>query len=215
MSDMELLLWAKGTGLQIAGVIFIVGMVLRILEILLLGRKQDLSEARAGGMLAGLRTIITRTVPARGMWLHVTAGYIFHIGFFVVLLFFVPHILLFKDAFGWQWAGLPNAVIDVVTVVSIAALVAALVARLIDPVRRFLSNCGDYLALVVTLLPLITGYLAFHRQGLPYTQMLAVHILSVDLLLVVMPFSKLTHGATLLLARWYNGAIAGRKGVQV
>jgi hypothetical protein len=212
---MELLLWAKGTGLQIAGVIFIIGMVLRILEILLLGRKQDLSEPRAGGMLAGLRTIITRSVPASGMWSQILAGYIFHIGFLVVLFFFVPHILLFKDAFGWHWPSLPNSIIDVLTVISMAALVYALFVRLTDPVRRFLSNCGDYLALVVTFLPLITGYLAFHRQGLPYTQMLAIHILSVDLLLVVMPFCKLTHAVTFLLARWYNGAIAGRKGVRV
>ena len=215
MSDMELLLWARGTGLQIAGVIFIVGMILRILEILLLGRKRDLSEPRAGGMLAGLRTIITRTIPPRGMWSHLIAGYIFHVGFLVVLLFFVPHILFFKNVFGWQWSGLPNPVIDVVTMVSIAALVFALVLRLIDPVRRFLSNFGDYLALVLTLLPLLTGYLAFHSQALPYTQMLAVHILSVDLLLVIMPFSKLTHSATLFFARWYSGAIAGRKGVRV
>jgi nitrate reductase gamma subunit len=215
MSDMELLLWAKGTGLQIAGIIFIVGMILRVLEILLLGRKRDLAEARGSGMLAGLRTIITRSVPPRGMWSHLIAGYIFHIGFIVALLLFTPHILLFKDAFGWHWNGLSNSIIDVVTVISIAALIFALVARITDPVRRFLSNFGDYLALVVTLLPLLTGYLAFHRLGLPYTQMLAIHVLSVDLLLVIMPFTKLTHSVTFIFARWYNGAIAGRKGVRV
>ena len=48
---------------------------------------------------------------------------------------------------------------------------------------------------------------------LPYTQMLAVHILSVELLLIVLPFTKLIHMFTLFLSRWYNGAMAGRKGV--
>ena len=32
--------------------------------------------------------------------------------------------------------------------------------------------------------------------------------------LVVLPFTKLTHMFTAFIARWYNGAIFGRKGVQ-
>jgi nitrate reductase gamma subunit len=44
---------------------------------------------------------------------------------------------------------------------------------------------------------------------------LALHILSVELLLIVIPFTKLMHLFTFALARWYNGAIAGRKGVKV
>jgi hypothetical protein len=215
MSDMELLLWARGPALQIAGIIFIIGMVLRVFEVLLLGRKPDLAAARGGAAMAGLRTIITRSVPFKGMWSQLIAGYIFHVGFFVVLLFFLPHILLFKDAFGLSWPGLSNSLIDVITVITIAALAFSLFARLTDPVRRFLSNFGDYLTLVVTALPLITGYMAYHRYGLPYNAMLAWHILSVDLLLVVMPFTKLTHAVTFLFARYYNGAASGRKGVRV
>jgi nitrate reductase gamma subunit len=36
----------------------------------------------------------------------------------------------------------------------------------------------------------------------------------VELLLVVFPFTKLTHAFTVFIARWYNGAIFGRKGVE-
>lgn len=215
MSDLELLNWARGPALQIAGIVFIVGMLLRLLEILLLGKKTDLSEARAGARLAGLRAIASRSVPFKGMLSHVAAGYVFHVGFFLVLLFFAPHILLFKDAFALSWPALPNSLIDAITVVTIAALFFSLFARITDPVKRYLSNFGDYLALLVTILPLITGFMAFHRYGLPYTQMLAVHILTVDLLLVVMPFTKLTHAVTVFLARYYNGAANGRKGVRV
>ena len=42
----------------------------------------------------------------------------------------------------------------------------------------------------------------------------ALHILSVELLMVLFPFTKLSHAFTLWIARWYNGAIAGYKGVQ-
>jgi nitrate reductase gamma subunit len=215
MSDMELLNWARGPALEIAGIIFIIGMLLRVAEVLLLGRKTDLTKARGSAAMAGLRTIATRSIPFKGMWSQLLAGYIFHLGFIVVLLFFAPHILLIRDAFGLSWPALSNSLIDVITVITIAALVFSLFARITDPVKRFLSDFGDYLALVVTALPLITGYMAFHRYGLPYTQMLAWHILSIDLLLVVMPFTKLTHAATFIFARYYNGSANGRKGVRV
>ena len=215
MSDIELLNWARGPALQIAGMIFIIGMLLRVLEILLLGKKTDLSVARASAIPGGLRTIFTRSVPFRGMWSQLIAGYIFHIGFLIILLFFTPHVLLFRDAFGWHLPELASPLIDVLTVITIAALMFALFARLTDPVRRFLSTSGDYIALLVTALPLITGYMAVHRYTLPYTEMLAWHILSVNLLLIVMPFTKLTHAVTFVFARYYNGAANARKGVSV
>jgi nitrate reductase gamma subunit len=65
------------------------------------------------------------------------------------------------------------------------------------------------------MLPVLTGYMALHRVGADYTMMLSIHIMSVILLLVVFPFTKLTHAVTLFIARWYNGATAGRKGVRV
>ena len=78
---------------------------------------------------------------------------------------------------------------------------------------RFLSRFGDYLAWTVTFLPLLTGYMAYHHLLVDYTLMLAIHILTVELLLIVIPFTKLTHMLTLFISRWYNGEWFGRKGV--
>jgi hypothetical protein len=64
-------------------------------------------------------------------------------------------------------------------------------------------------------MPLVTGYMAFHRIGLDYTLMLALHILSVELLMIMLPVTKLTHAVTFAMARYYNGSNAGRKGVKV
>jgi nitrate reductase gamma subunit len=106
-------------------------------------------------------------------------------------------------------------VIDAMTILSIAALVAVLIHRLMDPVRRLISDFQDYFTWVVTILPLVTGFMLVRRIGPEYTQMLTWHILSLELLLVVTPFTKLSHMVTLFIARWYNGAIAGYKGVKV
>ena len=217
MSSIELLNWARGPGLQIALAVFVLGMLVRVLEMWLLGRKADLSEARGSAMAGGWRTVFTRSIPTRKMLknapLIIIGGYIFHIGFFVALLFFIPHIQLFRETVGLSWPGLPTPVIDVVTVVSIAVLIALLINRIIDPVRRLLSNWSDYLSWFVTTAPLVTGYMATHSDMFPYTPMLAAHILSVELLLVVFPFTKLVHAVTFIFSRWYNGANSARKGV--
>jgi nitrate reductase gamma subunit len=211
---MELLNWSRGPGLQIAVIIFVIGMLVRLLEIFILGRKQDFAEKRKCSMGAGLRTVFTRSVPPKGMWSHLVPGYIWHIGFVLVLLFFVPHILFFKESFGWHWPGLSNAVIDVLAIVSIAAMLYTLFIRLTDPVRRMLSTFNDYFAWLVTFLPLLTGYLAFHHVGPDYTLMLGIHIMTINLLLIAFPFTKLTHAVTVFFSRWYNGDTFGRKGVQ-
>jgi nitrate reductase gamma subunit len=185
----------------------------------MLGRKPDLAEPRAGGTLGGWRTVFTRSKPAPGMMknaaLVLIGGYIFHLGFFITLLLFSPHILFFQSVLGLSWPALSNGVIEVTAILSIGALIALGVHRFLNPVRRFLSTFQDYFVWLVTLLPLLTGYLLLHNSVFTYTQMLAMHILSVELLLVIFPFTKLMHAFTFIVSRWYTGAMAARKGVAV
>ena len=218
MTETELLTWLRGPGFQIATVIFALGIALRIAEILMLGRKANLAEAKGSAMSSGLRTVFSRTVPDAATFKRssftIVAGYIFHIGLFVVIFLFAPHILFFKDLLHISWPALPSTVIDATSVITIITLIVVLVHRLRDPVKRFLSNFDDYLGWFVTILPLITGYIAFHRVGMSAPSLIAIHIISIQLLMIVFPFTKLMHAFTLVLARWYNGAISGYRGVQ-
>jgi len=218
MSEIEFLNWVRGQGFQIAVIIFIAGVIIRFAEILLLGRKTNLAEAKGSEMGGGLRTVITRSVPDRSSLKRSTftivAGYIFHIGLFITIFFFAPHILLFKDIIGFGWPSIPTPVVDAMAVISIITLLAILVHRMRDNVLKFITTKEDYLVWMLTILPLITGYMAFHRIGLTAPTLLAIHILSVELLLVAFPFTKLMHAFTLVLARWYNGAISGYRGVE-
>jgi nitrate reductase gamma subunit len=218
MSDADFLLWVRGPAFDAATIIFCVGMVVRILQIYLLGRKADLAEARGSAMAGGLGTMVRRTIPDAGTFKRSTftniSGWVFHIGLFVIIFLFVPHILVFEKAIGLSWPGLPSNIIDATTVITLIALIAVLIYRLRDPVQRLLSKFSDHLVWAVTFLPVLTGWLAFHRVGAPPPILIAVHILSVELLLVLFPFTKLSHAFTLWMARWYNGAIAGYRGVK-
>ncbi len=218
MDANELLIWARGPGFDIALTIFVVGMLLRLLEVLALGKKPDLSAPRGSGPEGAVRTLIARTLPRKTVFdkepLRIINGYVLHIGFFIVLFLYGPHIAFFESFLGFGWPALPSGIVDAISAITILSLIAALVFRMNNNVMRFLSTPGDYIAWAVTLLPVLTGYLAYNHLLLPYTLMLALHLLSVELLLVVAPFTKLTHMFSFAMARWYQGYQAGRRGVE-
>lgn len=214
----DLLMWARGPGFDYALIIFVAGILIRVTEFLVLGRKKDMAPAKGSPVAQGIKTIFTRSYPREGLvrYAPVTyvGGYIFHLGFFIVLLFFSPHIKLFDDAFGINWPGLSTVLIESITAVTVLALVALLISRLTDPVRKSLSSCEDYIVWILTVLPLVTGFIAVNKLFGDYQMMLAVHILSVEALMVVFPFTKLMHAVTFVFSRYYNGTIQGRKGAE-
>jgi len=215
---MDFLLWVRGPAFNVAVAIFVIGVVARLLEILLLGRAPSHSEPKGSQVGPGIAEIFKRSVPLpdivkRGA-VTLVGGYIFHIGLFITIFLFVPHIEFINSVFGVRWPGLPNPVVDAVTVVTMVALLVLLVHRVRHPVKRMLSTSEDYLTWLVTFLPILTGWLAYHRIVNPYPLVLGLHILSVELLMVVLPFTKLMHTFTVFISRWYNGAIYGRRGVQ-
>lgn len=219
MSDpMDFLLWTKGPMFDWAVAIFALGMVARLLEIFVIGRKPNYAEPRAGEIGPGFRTILTRTVADPGTFerapFNVVVGWIWHIGFLIALLLFIPHVELIKSLLGFAWPGLPNPVVDAVTAVTLVALIATLVHRLTHPVKKRISTFDDYFIWTITFLLVLSGYLAYHRVINPYPLALGLHIFTAEIFLIVLPFTKLTHIFTTFIARWYNGASFGRRGVE-
>ena len=219
MNSMDFLLWVRGPGLAIASIIFVFGMTLKMFEIFMLGRKKNLAELRGSGIKEGFRTIITRskhsdTYSTRHTKFTFYVGWTFHIGMFIAIFLLTPHIELFKSFLGFSWPALPTPIVDLATVIALISLLAILFHRITDPVLRYLSVGQDYVVWALTFLPLLTGYMTYHHLFFPYTWLLGIHILSICILLVVFPFTKLTHAFTLFIARWYNGMMGGEKGVQ-
>jgi len=215
---MDFLIWTKGMAFDIAVTIFVIGVILRLFEIISLGRKQNLAEPKGTEFGPGMKTIFSRSVPDLGTFrrqpLTVVTGYMFHIGLFVSLFLFVPHIELFRATFGFGWPGLPTPVVDAAAVLAIVGLLAGLWHRIMNPVMQKITTWEDWLVWALTFLPIITGYLAYHRMVNPYPLILGLHILSVEALMIAFPFTKLMHTFTVFLSRWYNGAMSGRRGVE-
>ena len=218
MTATDWLMWARGPAFEIATVIMVMGIIVRIIEIVMMGRKENLAAPRGSAAAGGFREIAVRTLPQQGVLQRspftVVMGYVFHIGLFVVIFLLAPHIAVFSSIIGLSWPALPTMIVDAVSVITILALLAVLIFRLNNKVQRYLSGPMDYVVWALTFLPLLTGYMAFHRIGFSGPALLAIHIMSVELLMVAFPFTKLSHAFTLFLARYYNGAVTGLKGIK-
>lgn len=219
MNQQAILEFVRGPGLQIAAAVFVLGMVYRMLHLLLLGRKKNLAAPRGTEWGPGLRTMWHRSLPSVGLtsrgYFIVISGYIFHFGFLITLLFLSQHIELLRSILRFSWPALPPGLITITAILTIGAMIALLVHRFTDPVKYLISDYQDYLTWTLTFLPLLTGIMLKQGIALGYQQMLIVHIVSLELLLIAIPFTKLMHMVTTFSARWCNGAISGFKGIKV
>jgi nitrate reductase gamma subunit len=139
---------------------------------------------------------------------------VWHVALFVTVLFFTPHILFFESVLGFRWPSLPNSIVLFAGAVALAVLIALLIRRATNPVQKLISNADDYISVIVVMLPLLTGILAFAHIGARYETLLAIHLLSIEALFIWFPFGKLMHTAMTFPSRFQAGTSFGRKGVK-
>jgi nitrate reductase gamma subunit len=216
---MDLLSFARGTGLKIALVVFCLGVVWRIVAFALLRIRRDLNEPRASlpkSLVGGLVAVGSRSWPHPEFIGRTGAGealgYSYHIGLFMVVLLFGPHITFFASLLGFTWPSLPSSLITVISVLTFTLFLAVLFRRVTNPVMRMLSNFDDYFSWFITMLVIVTGLAATAHIGGTYETLLGLHILSFDALLVWFPFGKLMHAFYIFPSRAINGALLARKG---
>ncbi len=225
MTAVELLQFARGPALWASLAVLVAGSLWRIAGILRLGSKPDLSTPRSTRWLTGaMRGIFARMIPRaefrhRGK-LGVWNGYVYHVGLAVIVLGYLPHIRFIERLTGLAWPPLPGPVVYLSVGLTFVSLFIALMERLTDPVRRLLSGFDDYFSWFVVLLPLATGMIAIHQSYAPGTAPsppldplpLAIHLLSVELLFLWLPFGKLAHAFLVFASRGVTGAALARKG---
>ena len=216
---MDILDFARGPALQTAVYVFIVGVLWRLLGIVLLQKKTDLSAPRRqAGLGAALGTIYSRSFSApafkEATRYGKILGYLLHIGLFLVVFLFIPHIVFFTDVFGVGWPGLPNNAVYFIGVATVGVAVALLIRRMTNPVLKQISNFDDYFSWLVTMLPVVSGLIMPIRFGVRYETLLAIHILSVALLLIWLPFGKLAHAFLVFYTRGSTGILLGRRGAR-
>lgn len=135
----------------------------------------------------------------------------FHIGLVAVPLFLEGHAVLLREGLGigW-WPTLPMAVADFLTLLMLAAAALIAIRRIALPEVRIITTFYDYLLLLITVAPFVTGYLAV-SQAENYQFWLLAHIICGEIMLVAIPFTKLYHVVGFFLSRAQLGMDFGVK----
>ena len=127
----------------------------------------------------------------------------------VILPFFVAaHVILFNEAWGISWPMLPDGLADAMTIVVITACVFFVLRRLIIRDTRYITTPTDYVMVAIAAAPFITGILA-DQQFYNYRFWIILHILSGEIMLMAIPFTRLAHMLYALLTRAYLGSEFG------
>ena len=156
---------------------------------------------------------LLRTRPA-----YSAASFLFHLGVVLVPLFLAGHVALITGGGPGFWPVLPPVAADVLTVVALAALLVLLTGRVTSKSARVLSRTQDILLLAILFATLLFGFLASHPTISPVASrsMLLIHILLGDLVLVLVPTTKISHCALYPLTQllfqlgWHFPAESGR-----
>ncbi len=127
--------------------------------------------------------------------LFTAASAVFHAGMLLVPLFLAGHVALVQKGIGLSWPALPFVAADGLTIAALVSLGVVLLYRLLDRAARFLSGAQDYLLLLLCIAAFVSGYFVAHpaRNPLPFDLTYLLHLLSAELILLVLPFSKLCH----------------------
>lgn len=132
----------------------------------------------------------------------------FHLCLIITPLFLMPHIILIQKAWKISWWALPKSVADALTVIVIIACLIFLIRRVTNPTVKFVTVASDYLLLAIAIAPFLTGFLSDH-QGVAYRPMLIVHILTGNIMLIAIPFTRLSHMLFFVFTRAYMGSEFG------
>lgn len=118
----------------------------------------------------------------------------FHVGLLVPIFLFA-HVELWRGAIGFGWLTLPKVWADWLTLSTIICAVALVVGRLSSRASRFLSRKQDFLWPLLLLIPFVTGYVCANLSvsAAIYQLLMLTHVLSAELILVLMPFTKIAH----------------------
>jgi nitrate reductase gamma subunit len=190
---------ALGPLVWIASIVFIAGMAFRIAELFLLTKKKE----RIPWPKYGIRTdspaerklkpilAFQHSLIGKHPVMAIVSG-LFHTCLLAAPLCAMGHTLLLRQSWGMSLWSLSSSVVDILNVIVLLGVAFLLARRLAVRRVRAVSGTGDFLFLFIAAAPYLTGFLAYH-QWFEYRTILTLHILAGELLLIAVPFTKLSH----------------------
>ena len=221
---MDFYLFVEGPLLWIAFLVFIIGSLLRVAMFLVASTKKDKIIYQHFSWKYALSSIgrwllpINKSVSKNPVFS--ILGYIFHICLIVVPIWFSGHIYLWEESrFEWSWTPIADWLADWMTIILLIIALFFLLRRIFSADIRLISGFADYLLIIVTALPFLTGYFLTHGtlDNIAFlgNNMTLIHMLSGEIMLMLIPFSKLSHFILFFFSRGATGIEFGRRGYSI
>lgn len=194
-------------------IVFAGGCLFRLVRMIMLTNKKEKFIFTYMNLKFSLRSVIHWVIPfaAVNMRKHpvlTIVSFAFHICLLIVPLFLLSHIVLFDESWNVRWLSLPDGVADMLAVIVIGGCVFFLIRRMTKKEVKFVTSASDYILLAVVAAPFITGLIAFH-QWFQYELFFILHILSGEIMLMAIPFTRLSHMIFSPFTRAYMGSEFG------
>ncbi len=205
---------ARGPLMWVATVIFLAGIIYRSIQLYLLTRKKERALYSAAPVKPKDRTPEERKMDLIVAFKHSLLGThpimaiistIFHSFIFIIPLFLLGHNLLLYESWGLSLFSFPDWLCDTLTAIFILIGLFFLLRRLIVPQVRIISTAYDYLVLGITVAPFLSGFFAYH-QWFDYKTVITIHMLVGELMLMVIPFTKIGHMVFFFFVRIFIGS---------
>ncbi|MGQ9647097.1 MAG: hypothetical protein ACUVWO_11240 [Thermodesulfobacteriota bacterium] len=207
----------RGPMIWISFLIFIIGLVYQAFKFFALTRKKEtillslpfnpdkppkkVWSQRTADWLNWLRKrTVWRTHPTM-----IVITSVFHVTLFITPLFLLGHNILLDEAWGMHLWSFSESLSDGLTWIVLACGAIFLFRRIFLRRVRVITTPYDYIILLITIAPFLTGTLAYH-QWFQYQTVIFLHIIAGEVMLITMPFTKLGHMLFFFFYRFFIGS---------
>jgi nitrate reductase gamma subunit len=217
---MDFYSFVAGPLLWIAFLTFIIGTLIRVALLIAESRQKDkivFQHLRWKWVFATFgRWLLPANPTVAKNPIYFPLVYIFHICLLAVPIWYSGHIVLWEESrLGWSWTPMPEGLADWMTLVFLAIAIFLLLRRIFSSDIRTISTFADYFVLIVTALPFATGYFLTHGTldwiGFLGNNMTVIHMLAGEAMLILIPFTKLSHFILFFFSRGATAVEFGRR----
>jgi nitrate reductase gamma subunit len=191
----------RGPLVWVSFLIFIFGTIIQVKRFYRLSRLKPMLKLTADESLTAaplpvakwryrLRMLRLTILGRQPMMVFFTTA--FHLCLIVTPLFVMGHNMLLDMSWGISFPSFSDKVSDALTVVVILTGLYFFYRRMFTYRVMVITTAYDYILLLIATAPFITGFLAYH-QVFDYHVLIFLHMLSGEIMLVAIPFTKLIH----------------------
>jgi len=212
MHDFYLLV--SGPLAWIAFAVFLLGSARKLGGILMKARKKDVFIHEYWSWSHAFLSFFHWLLPfgsvnSRQQPVMTVITFLFHLGIVLVPLFTLGHLVLLEESFlGLTWPALPDGLVDVFAFIVIGGCCYFAWRRVALPQVRYVTSGSDFAILTMVAAPFVTGVMAYHGIG-DGLLMTSLHMLSGEVMLAAIPFTRLGHMLTFWVVRGYTASEFG------